>query len=80
MTMKELWDGREAVLRAAALYQQEAELVAPSFDGDTFFFGPWTGKGFADWTPEVRAREVEVLKQCRELEQQVVAEIESALG
>jgi hypothetical protein len=70
----------EALLRAADLYRQEADLIAPSFTDHSIFLGPWTGKGIADWTPEVRAREIEVLKQCRDLEQQVVAEIGKALA
>lgn len=71
---------QEALMRAADLYQKEQELLRPSFEGGTIFLGPWTGKSVKDWTPEVRAREIEVLRQCRELEQQAVAEIEKALA
>jgi hypothetical protein len=42
--------------------------------------GPWTGKGIAQWSEEVRANERAALFTWRELETQAVAELEAALA
>ena len=71
--------GRDAVLRAAALYEQEGKLLVAQIQKPEGFLGPWSGKGFADWTPAVREREQQILAQALGLEQQAIAEIEASL-
>jgi hypothetical protein len=44
------------------------------------FLGPWSGKGIAQWSEEVRANERATLSTWRELETQAVAELEAALA
>ncbi len=71
--------GRDAVLRAAALYEQEGKLLVAQIEKPEGFLGPWSGKGFADWTPAVREREQQILAQALGLERQAIAEIEASL-
>ena len=70
----------EAVNRAAALYEQEARLLASVFETKDAFLGGWSGKDIKAWTDEVRQREQEVLSQGREIGSAAVSEIEQALA
>ena len=73
--------GRDAVLRAAALYEQEAKVLLAPHGKAEAFLGPWEKRnGFADWTPAVRAREQQVLADALALERQAVAELAEALA
>lgn len=72
---------REALTRAAALYEEEAGLLGRYYSHESELFpGPWTGMTIKDWTAVVRAREIEVLGKCRELERRAVEEMEKALA
>ncbi len=71
--------GREALLRAAGLYAQEGALLQGQIGKAEAFFGPWSGKGFEDWTAEVRGREQEMLARALELERQAIAALREAL-
>jgi len=70
----------EALDHAAQIYQREAVLLSRVKETKDAFLGPWSGKSIADWTPEVRQREQEVLTRARELEAAAIAEFEKALG
>ena len=81
-----LWDARMAAANflrqnsdladlapAADLYSQEAQLLhRSSFERKEAFLGCWSGKSIADWTPEVRQREIDLLNQAREIEADAV--------
>ena len=81
-----LWDARTAAANflrqnldladlapAANLYSQEAQLLRrSSFERKEAFLGCWSGKSIADWTPEVRQREIDLLNQALEIEAQAV--------
>jgi hypothetical protein len=76
-----------ALLRAAAYYQEwcrafRATMAQPGQrEGHKrAFLGPWTGKGIAQWSEEVRANERAALSTWRELETQAVAELEATLA
>jgi len=62
--------------RVIALYEEEINLIAPpSFERKEVFFGPWSGKSIADWTPEVRRKEQDLLLQAMEIEERAITEI-----
>jgi len=73
-------DARAALERAAAAYEEECQLLAEPFRTKGAFLGPWSGKGIADWTPEVRKREQQVLARASKLEAAAIEEIEKALA
>lgn len=73
-------EAREALLQAAELYAQEAALLQAQLGRQEAFLGPWSGKGFADWTPAVREREQQILAEALGLEREAIVEIEKALG
>ncbi len=88
-----LWDARMAAaafLRenldladlapAADLYSREANLLyATSVERKEAFYGSWTGKSIADWTPEVRRREVELLNRACEIETEAIDAIKQVI-
>jgi hypothetical protein len=41
--------------------------------------GPWTGKKFEDWTPEIRKREVELLTEVQKMDKEAIDEIDKAV-
>lgn len=70
----------DALTRAIALYEEEIDLIAPpSFDRKEVFFGPWSGKSIADWTPEVRQQEQALLLKAMEIEERAITEIRSVI-
>lgn len=71
-------DSRQAVTRAADLYEQELQLLQPILSTHEAFLGKWSGKSPADWTSEVRQREIELLTRARQLDAAAIAEIEKA--
>ncbi|MFO7956157.1 MAG: M56 family metallopeptidase [Candidatus Brocadiia bacterium] len=73
-------EARDAVLRAAELYEQEAQLLQAQLGKAEAFLGPWSGKAVDDWTPQVRKREEDILSETRELEARAIAEIQAALA
>jgi hypothetical protein len=73
-------EAANALQRAAALYQQEGELLGSAFCRKDAFLGPWSGKSIVDWTADVRQREQDLLAQAREIEAAAIAEIEKALA
>ena len=70
----------EHLLLAADFYEQEGRLLGAFYGTKDGFIGPWSGKGFEDWTGEVRRRELEAIAAAHELDRQAVAEIEAALA
>ena len=73
-------DFQEALTRAIALYQEEIDLLhGSSFERKEVFLGPWTGKSQADWTPEVRRREQELLLQAMEIEEKAIQAIRTII-
>jgi hypothetical protein len=73
-------EARGAVLRAAALYETEGELLGRAFRDKDAFLGMWSGKTIGDWTDAVRARERQILSEARATEADAIAEIEKALA
>jgi len=73
-------DARPALLRAADLYEQAAQLAGSIFGTRDAFLGPWSGKSFNDWNDDVRTREIELLTKLRELDGAAVHELDEALG
>ncbi|MHC4984857.1 MAG: hypothetical protein ACYTFO_01745, partial [Planctomycetota bacterium] len=73
-------DQAAAHLRTAAdLYEQEGRLLGAFYGTRDGFIGPWSGKGFEDWTDEMRQRELEAITAAHELDRQAIAQIEAAL-
>lgn len=68
-----------AVLRKAKQhYDEEAKLLGSIFGKQDAFLGPWSGKKIANWTPDVRKREQEILAEAAKLEATAVVEMEKA--
>lgn len=62
-------EAEDALAHAITLYQEEIDLLhASSFERKEVFLGPWTGKSIADWTPEMRQREQELLLRAMDIE------------
>lgn len=88
-----LWDARMAaaaflrqnldladLAAATDLYAREADLLfRTSNERKEAFHGPWSGKSIADWTPEVRQREIDLLKQACEIETEAIGLIAASL-
>lgn len=70
----------DALKRAAAAYKQEADLLRSACDKKDAFLGPWTGKTEDNWTPDVRAKEREILLETKKIESSAIVEIEKALA
>ena len=70
---------RPHLLKAAEIYEKLAKQTGSIFEKQDAFIGPWTGKKYGDWTAEVRAREVELLKACRDADAQAIAELKVAV-
>ncbi|MBP6965378.1 MAG: sigma-70 family RNA polymerase sigma factor [Armatimonadetes bacterium] len=71
-------DERDSLARVISLYEEEINLLTPpSYERKEAFFGPWSGKSIADWTPEVRAREQELLLKATAIESDAVKAIEA---
>lgn len=68
-----------ALACAADLYEQEAELLIATFSNKDAFLGPWSGKGIADWTPDVRKREHALLTDACAIETDAVSALDDAL-
>ena len=91
-TLDCLWDARIAAasflrqnldmadLSAADLYSQEVQ-SPPSVPQSSSkkLSRPWSGKSIADWTPEVRQREIDLLNQAREIEAEAIGLIAAVL-
>jgi hypothetical protein len=73
-------EGRDALRRAAVLYEQEGARLGEGVGRKDAFLGPWSGRTIGDWLPAVRQREVEILGEARRTEAQAIAEIEKALA
>lgn len=73
-------DARTALEQAQARYQEEANLLMRPFRTQDAFLGPWQKKTVADWSPEVRAREVQVLTEARKLEAEAIGFLNQALA
>ena len=73
-------DARDSLARAIALYQEEISLLTPpSFERKEVFFGPWSGKSIADWTPEVRKNEQDLLRKAMKIEEAAVASLATVI-
>lgn len=72
-------DARTALERAAAIYDEEAEMLRSIFHKKDAFLGLCEGKGIEDWTNAVRERERQILADARAKESAAIAEIEGAL-
>jgi len=66
--------------KAVTIYAEAGEMFGGAFGDQDAFLGPWTGKQLADWTDEVRQREIEIITKAHELDRQAIAEIEAALA
>ncbi len=76
-------ESANALLRAAGCYDEQCRrfhaTMAPHGDSMAFL-GPWTGKGIAQWSDEVRANERELLASFRELDALAIAELQASLA
>ena len=67
---------REALLRAQALYRQEADLLKAFTTAHGDFLQWWGGvRKVGDWTPDVRAQQQELLQKVRDLDEQALKEL-----
>jgi len=73
-------DARNAINRAATLYEEEHALLMASIETDGARMHRFNGTELEDWTREGLARERGVLARCAELEEQAVTELEQALA
>ena len=73
-------DAREALERAAALYEQEAKVLDAPFAEKNAFLGPTTGGSMVDWSDEMRRRERAILTQAREISAAAIAELDQVLS
>jgi len=71
---------REPLERAAALYEQEAQILDAVIAEKGVFSGLSNGKFTADWTPEVRQRECEILIRARQISAAAIAELDKTLS
>ncbi len=73
-------EGAAALERAAAHYDEAGALLDDALQTGRVFHGPWAqGKGFDDWTDAVRADEIALLEQVRNLDERAVEELRQAL-
>jgi RNA polymerase sigma factor (sigma-70 family) len=73
-------DIRNALIRAAGLYEQHARATGgPTWGERTVFLGPWSGKTVADWTAEIRLREIGLLQQAMVFDAQAIEQLRAAL-
>lgn len=72
-------DTRAAPERAADHYDCSAQAAGRAFGEQDVFFGPWSRKTIADWTPQVRAAEADRLETVRRHDSLAIAEIEKAI-
>ena len=63
--------------RAEALYREEANELLSVQEKNEAWAAPFSG---VSWNAEIRAREIEVLKQCEKTEAEAISEIEKALS
>jgi hypothetical protein len=73
-------DAQTALQQAQARYQEEADLLMRPFRTQDAFLGPWQKKTITDWSPEVRAREMQVLSDVRKLDVDAVQHVSQALA
>ena len=67
------------LLLAADLFAEEARILRRTLSEKQSFLGPWTGKGFDQWTAVVRTRECETLAHVLSLETEAFGELENLL-
>jgi hypothetical protein len=72
-------ESEAALRRAAALYQQEADLLAAA-EQQAPVPNPFAGDPVAKWTAEARDRQAEALTEAMRLEAQAVAQLDQALA
>ena len=82
---------QEYMLKAASLYQQEADILGGAYDDPQTYFGSFEdlgaclgSSGYEDtdaskWIPETRVREQQVLIRCLDLEKSAVETMRKAL-
>ncbi|MCP4631708.1 MAG: hypothetical protein GY855_02195 [candidate division Zixibacteria bacterium] len=70
---------KSTLQKAASIYGVQSKMMMETFETHNTFLGPWSGKKFDDWTPEVRKREVELLKEIRRMDNEAIAEIDRAV-
>jgi len=71
---------RNDLAQVIAVYQEELDVLRPpSFERKGVFLGPWTGKSQADWTPEIRQREQELLLRATKIEAAAVETIKTII-
>ena len=72
-------EARRELQRALDTYEREVALLQRPFREGGAFLGAWSGKSLEHWTPEVREREQQVLREARGLEAEAVTHLEAAL-
>lgn len=72
-------ESHEALKRAAALYQQEVNLLGSVFTEKNAFLGPWSEKSIKDWSADVQQSERGILAKARKIEMTAIAEMEKAV-
>jgi hypothetical protein len=72
-------EAEPSINRAAEYYRNAAGLMNDALQSKVLFLGPWTGKKFEDWTPEIRKGEADLLDRIWALDKKAVKEIDSAL-
>jgi hypothetical protein len=82
---------QSAILEAAELYRQEAELLGAAYDDPDTYIGSFEdlgacigASGYEDtdatkWTPDMRRRERQILAQCLDFERAAVEAMREAL-
>lgn len=73
-------DAQAHLQRAAEIYKQAAALGREAMRSNETFAPPWSGKSDADWSLDVRNREIETLKRCEQMDAEAIGEIEKALA
>jgi hypothetical protein len=70
----------DTLRRAASEAAQCADALADAFRTRRGFFGPWSGKAFEDWTPEVRRYECDLLESARRLDSAMRNRLDEAIA
>jgi len=75
-------DGSKRLAQAAMVYEQSAKMLAEGLKQFNIADKPgWAQPDYmAKWTPEVRARQIAVLEQARDLDARGIGELRQALG
>jgi len=72
-------DAGALVVEAACIYDDELPLLMRAFAQRDVFLGGWSGKSIADWTPEVRQNEHDLLVKAASIEERAIKLLDQAV-